>query len=123
MTTISSKIPTIPGVCAVCGNDFLGCTRKKMYCSDSCRQVAYKTRHYLYAFQRPKRSEYENAISMNKELKVRNSNLAKERFYLIKERDQLRERVKTLQSQNETILNRVDQMLNYKQSLNLKDDH
>lgn len=118
MTDNCRNISPIKGICSVCGGEYTGLSRKKRYCSDACRQVAYKQRNFMYTYQNPELTRLESISFTNEQLKLHNSQLAKDRYYLLIAKDQLQAKVDKLTLQLEISMNRVDQLTNNKPETN-----
>lgn len=84
--------------CPVCTIRFLAKTRKAQYCSDACRQVAYRKRNLMYQDQQDDRDVLKNLQINYKELETSLYYARKECYELRKENRLLKEKLEQLVS-------------------------
>lgn len=67
----------IIGFCRICKKEFHAETFKKRYCSNACKQVAYRRHHFMYRNQQEEIMDYDTLIQEYKKLSVHYLNIKK----------------------------------------------
>jgi hypothetical protein len=67
----------IIGFCRICKKEFHAETFKKRYCSNACKQVAYRRHHFMYRNQQEEIMDYDTLIQEYKNLSMHYLNMKK----------------------------------------------